>query len=77
MSSLIGPGHTSDFLGRSEREFENQKGGGGGEGSICLARHAEAQRLAIRFTKQTVQFSNRRERNASKLLQLCAGGEGS
>src|SRR5260370_4506509 len=27
MSSLTGPGHTSDFLGRSEREFENQKGG--------------------------------------------------
>jgi hypothetical protein len=27
MSSLIGPGHISDFLGRSEREFEKSKRG--------------------------------------------------
>ena len=26
MSTLIGPGNTSDFLGGSNREFENQKG---------------------------------------------------
>jgi hypothetical protein len=26
MSSLIGPGHTSDFPEGSNREFENQKG---------------------------------------------------
>jgi hypothetical protein len=75
MSSLTGPGNTSDFREGSNREFEKSKRGC--PPSVlpmplwCGAlESAASQRLAIRSPSNCTIYDNRRDKNASKIREL-------
>jgi hypothetical protein len=72
MLSLTGPGHISDFLGGSNREFEKSKRGCPPRFCRCPCGVvlAASQRLAIRSPSNCTIYDNRRDKNASKIREL-------